>query len=366
MGRALAAMNFTEPTPIQVQAIPVLMSGRDLVGQARTGTGKTAAFGIPILERLDTSINEVQALVLVPTRELCVQVAAEITRLGASKKVSVVAVYGGQPIPRQLQALAQGAHIVVGTPGRIQDHMSRGTLSLNKVRFAVLDEADEMLDIGFADDMEFILSRTPRARQTALFSATLPPFVRVMVRRHLRQPEWVRVIPEDDTPSAVDQVYYEVAENDRLDGLREVLDQDPEAHAIIFRRTQRGVDWLAERLKRHGYKAEAIHGGLRQGLRDSVMKDFRAGDLKYLIATNVAARGLDIPELARVINFDMPESIEEYTHRIGRTGRMGREGQAVTFVGEWDFEALDALIAHVGPALRQGKLKVSPESVLNS
>ena len=357
-------MDYTEPTPVQEQVIPAMLGGEDVVGQAQTGTGKTAAFGIPLGERLDPGEACVQAIVLTPTRELAVQVSEELGRLSRYRGLAVVTVYGGQPIRRQLAALERGAHIVVGTPGRMLDHLGRRTLRLDRVRIAVLDEADEMLDIGFADDIERILRFTPRSRQTALFSATMPAAIHRMVYRYLRRPVWVRVGGEAEPVDQVRQVYYEVANQDKNAGLEEVLQDgsrpgaEPEGQGqtLVFRRTQRGVERLVDYLRRRGHKAEAIHGGLAQSQRDAVMGAFRAGRLKLLVATNVAARGLDIPAIAQVINFDTPENVEEYVHRIGRTSRMGRPGTAITFVGEWEFDAFEAIQEHVGENLECYKL----------
>lgn len=352
ISESLAAMGYTSPSEVQSQSIPPLQQGRDMVGQAVTGSGKTAAFGIPMCELIDTSSREVQGLVLVPTRELAMQVTREISRIGEARGIQVLAVYGGQPIARQIRVLEAGAPIVVGTPGRIKDHMNRRTLDLGAVKFAVLDEADEMLDIGFADDMEYILRYTPSSRQTALFSATIPRFLLRLINRYLRDPEWVRLVSEfaaTDTVDEVDQYYFEVAERDKPDAVREVLgDMEDGPQVLIFRRMQVGVDRLERDLKRSGYPARGIHGGLSQGERNSVMGSFRDGSLRILVATNVAARGLDIPTITHVINYDMPESAEEYVHRVGRTARMGNRGTAISFVGEWDLDNLDRVLTKVG------------------
>ena len=345
-------MGYASPSEVQSQSIPPLQQGKDMVGQAVTGSGKTAAFGIPMCELIDTSSREVQGLVLVPTRELAMQVTREISRIGEARGIQVLAVYGGQPIARQIRVLEDGAPIVVGTPGRIKDHMNRRTLDLGAVKFAVLDEADEMLDIGFADDMEYILRYTPSSRQTALFSATIPRFLLRLINRYLNDPEWVRLVSEfaaTDTVDEVDQYYFEVAERDKPDAVREVLgDMEDGPQVLIFRRMQVGVDRLEQDLKRAGYPARGIHGGLSQGERNSVMGSFRDGSLRILVATNVAARGLDIPTITHVINYDMPESAEEYVHRVGRTARMGNRGTAISFVGEWDLDNLDRVLTKVG------------------
>lgn len=345
-------MGYHDPSEIQRIAIPPLLAGRDVVGQAVTGSGKTAAFGIPMCEAVDPKSRRVEGLVLVPTRELAQQVAREISAIGSTLGIRVAAVYGGDPINRQIEQLERGAPIVVGTPGRIKDHMSRRTLDLGSVRFAVLDEADEMLDIGFADDMEHILRRTPDSRQTALFSATIPGFILKLIRRYLHDPVWVKLVNNLDgikTVAEVNQYYFEVAERDKTRAVRSVLAEMPEnAQALIFRRMQVGVDRLARDLDRGGFPVKGIHGGMSQRDRDRVMNAFRDGSLRVLIATNVAARGLDISTITHVINHDMPDNVEEYVHRVGRTARMGKEGTAISFVGEHDSEIIEKVLAKVG------------------
>ncbi len=347
-------MGYREPTPIQAEVIPLVQTGQDVVGQAQTGTGKTASFGIPLVEMVDTQSPHIQALILAPTRELAMQVRDELVRLGDYRGVKTVAVYGGQAMSKQLNALGRPSHIVVATPGRLMDHMERGTVRLNHLKTAVLDEADQMLDIGFAPDIAYILRHTPRSRQTLLFSATMPGPIRSLAYRYLRNPEWVRVGGEAEPVKEVRQVYYEVAERDRTRLLHKLL-RDPKGvtQALIFRRTKVGVDWLERDLRRSGFDAQAIHGDMSQAQRNAVMKRFRAKDLRVLVATNVASRGLDIPAVSHVINYDMPDNLEEYVHRIGRTARMGRPGTAIIFVSEWDFDTLDLIQAHVGDQLEQ-------------
>ena len=349
---SIASMGYRDPSEIQRIAIPPLLAGRDVVGQAVTGSGKTAAFGIPMCEAVDPKSRRVEGLVLVPTRELAQQVAREISAIGSTLGIRVAAVYGGDPINKQIEQLERGAPIVVGTPGRIKDHMSRRTLDLGSVRFAVLDEADEMLDIGFADDMEHILRRTPDSRQTALFSATIPGFILKLIRRYLHDPVWVKLVDNFDgikTVAEVNQYYFEVAERDKTRAVRSVLAEMPEdAQALIFRRMQVGVDRLARDLDRAGFPVKGIHGGMSQRDRDRVMNAFRDGSLRVLIATNVAARGLDISTITHVINHDMPDNVEEYVHRVGRTARMGKEGTAISFVGEHDSEIIEKVLAKVG------------------
>ena len=354
MARSLAAMGYREPTPIQTEVIPLVQSGQDVVGQAQTGTGKTASFGIPLVEMVDTQSPHIQALILAPTRELAMQVRDELVRLGEYRGVRTVAVYGGQAMSKQLTALGKRSHIVVATPGRLMDHMERGTVRLDHLKTAVLDEADQMLDIGFAPDIAYILRRTPPSRQTLLFSATMPGPIRTLAYRYLRNPEWVRVGGDAEPVKEVRQVYYEVAERDRTRLLNNLL-RDPNGvtQALIFRRTKVGVDWLERDLQRSGFDAQAIHGDMSQAQRNAVMKRFRAKTLRILVATNVASRGLDIPAVSHVINYDMPDNLEEYVHRIGRTARMGRPGTAIIFVSEWDFATLDLIQAHVGDHLEQ-------------
>jgi ATP-dependent RNA helicase DeaD len=357
---SLAKMGYKEPSEIQRIAIPPLLARRDVVGQAVTGSGKTSAFGIPMCEAVDPNSRHVEGLVLVPTRELAQQVAREISLVGKELGVRAVAVYGGEPINKQIEQLERGAPIVVGTPGRLKDHMSRRTLDLGRVRFAVLDEADEMLDIGFADDMEFILRRTPSTRQTALFSATIPGFILKLIRRYLDDPVWVKLVDKFDgieTAAEVTQYYFEVAERDKPKAVREVLeDLLDSAQTLIFRRMQIGVDRLARDLERAGYPAKGIHGGMSQRDRDRVMTAFRDGSLRVLIATNVAARGLDISTITHVINYDMPDNVEEYVHRVGRTARMGKEGTAISFVGEHDFEIIEKVTEKVGKEVLERRL----------
>ena len=331
-----------------------------MVGQAQTGTGKTAAFGIPLVETIDRSIREPQVLVLTPTRELAVQVRGEISRLGQFCGVHALAVYGGQAMSRQMVALNRGVHIIVATPGRLMDHMRRGNIDISRVRFVVLDEADQMLDIGFAEDIEYILRYTPRSRQTLLFSATIPGPIKQLARRYLREPSWVRIGGDAEPVEQVKQVYYEVAESDCPSALEELLRQPEQiSQALVFRRTKAGVDRLVAYLQNRNYDAQAIHGDMTQAHRDTVMARFRSKGLRILVATNVAARGLDIPAVSHVINYDMPGNLEEYVHRIGRTARMGRTGTAITFVSEWDFPALDMIRAHVGNDLARANLASS-------
>jgi len=359
VARALHSCGYEVPTPVQAECIPPLLEGRDVVGKAQTGTGKTAAFGIHMAHTLDPALDKIQAIVLVPTRELAIQVSGELRRLCQFCGLRVATLYGGQSIQTQIEALKLGVHIVVGTPGRVLDHLARRTLLLDKVRLAVVDEVDQMLDVGFADDIERILLQTPSPHQTTLFSATIPIFIQRLIQRHLDDPVWVLISEDEDIELNIEQVYYEVAARDRLDGLEELLEKNGQgAQTIIFRRTQIGVDRLVSQLRRRGYGAHGIHGGMTQVQRNEVMHNFRSGKLNQLVATNVASRGLDIPSISHVINFDMPANVEEYVHRIGRTGRMGRYGTAITFVTEWDFDLLDDLREQIGHELKRETLAI--------
>ena len=353
----MAEVGYVSPTPIQEAVIPPVRKGQDVVGQAQTGTGKTAAFGIPLMEALDPDVRAVQALVLVPTRELAVQVRGELVRLGKFRGLRSVAVYGGQAISRQLEAFQRGVHIIIATPGRLMDHMERGTVQLGRLQFVVLDEADQMLDIGFADDINRILRHAPSARQTLLFSATMPSPIRRLAHRYMKDPVWILVGGDAEPVEQVTQRYFEVAERDRYAALEELLSEPSRmTQALVFRRTRIGVDRLVAYLKRRGHDVQAIHGDVTQAQRDAVMARFRARKLRVLVATNVAARGLDIPAVSHVVNYDMPDNVEEYIHRIGRTARMGRPGTAITFVSEWDFSMLDEIRAHVGDELKGERL----------
>ena len=330
--RALTDMGFEEPSPIQVQAIPLLLAGRDVIGQAQTGTGKTAAFAIPALQRCDADGRGPQALVLTPTRELALQVAEEVARIGAQLGTREAAIYGGQPIERQIRALRAGADVVVGTPGRLLDHLRRGTLRLSGVRTLVLDEGDEMLDMGFIDDIEAILQAAPAERLTAIFSATVPAPIRRLAQRYLRDPVHLHVMPERLVAPSIAQHYYELRGVERSDALCRILDVEDVGRAIIFCRTKRGVDELAAVLQARGYPCEAIHGDFAQSQRLRALARFREGQSPLLVATDVAARGLDVEAVTHVINYDIPASPEAYVHRIGRTGRAGRVGVALTLV----------------------------------
>lgn len=330
--RAIDELGFEEPTPVQVQAIPLLLRGTDVIAQAQTGTGKTAAYGLPLVQRISPKLRQPQALVLVPTRELAVQVAEAIFALGKFQHASVVPVYGGQPIERQLRALAQGVQIVVGTPGRLMDHIRRATLRLDQISMVVLDEADEMLDMGFIEEIEWILQQLPTPRQTALFSATMPSRMVDLARQYMRQPVQVAIAAESLTVAQVRQTHYELVGRDKLDALTRILDMEEPASTILFTRTKRDADSVNESLRGRGYSCEALHGDMSQAARERTLNRFRRAQIEILVATDVAARGLDIEDVSHVINYDVPADAESYVHRIGRTGRAGRGGDAITLV----------------------------------
>jgi ATP-dependent RNA helicase DeaD len=333
MLKTLATLGYEEPTPVQRETIPLILAGRDVLAQAATGTGKTAAFALPLIQLLGTRGAETRALVLVPTRELAMQVSEAIHKYAKASALTVIPLYGGAPMSQQIRALSRGCDIVVATPGRALDHLRRETLALGSLRVLVLDEADEMLDMGFAEDLDAILQATPRERQTALFSATMPARITAIAKRHLRNAERVTIAGEKQEAGKlprVRQVAYIVRRAQKPAALDRILDMENPASAIVFCRTRIEVDELTETLNAHGYRAEALHGGMQQRQRDAVMNRVRSGTSDLLIATDVAARGLDIAHLSHVINYDLPAAAESYVHRIGRTGRAGREGTAIT------------------------------------
>jgi ATP-dependent RNA helicase DeaD len=343
-------LGYEEPTPIQREAIPPLLAGRDLLGQAATGTGKTAAFTLPLLQRIAHSARRCpSALVLVPTRELAIQVGEAVTRYGKELKISVLPVYGGQAMGLQLQALRRGVDVIVATPGRALDHIRRKTLQLKTIQTVVLDEADEMLDMGFAEDLDAILEQTPKERQTALFSATMPSRIAAIAKRHLKEPVEIKIAKEPLKAGAAPRVHqtaYIVVRQHKEAALARILDVEAPKSALVFCRTRIEVDEITAMLTSRGHRAEAIHGGMNQPQRDRVMNSFRAGQTELLVATDVAARGLDIPSVSHVVNYDLPTSPEGYVHRIGRTGRAGREGSAITVIDPreqrllWNIEQL--------------------------
>ena len=331
--QAIDDMGFDVPTPIQRMSIPVILQGKDVMGQAQTGTGKTAAFGIPMVDRIDCSDPRTQALVLLPTRELAMQVARELSKMAQRlNNVRVLTVYGGQPIEIQLRQLKLGAQIVVGTPGRVIDHLQRGTLTLDNVRYLVLDEADEMLDMGFRDDIQTILEKVPAERQTLLFSATMPRIIMALAQRYLNKPVFIKAPASELTVNTVEQVYVEVMPGQKAVALSRLLDMYAPELTLVFVNTKAGVEDVVTYLQKQGFSAGALHGDMKQIERDNIMARFRAGILKVLVATDVAARGLDVQGIEAVFNYDIPQDVDQYVHRIGRTGRAGHTGKAFTFV----------------------------------
>src|SRR4051812_36930338 len=342
----LEHLGYESPTPIQEQAIPELLQGKDVIGQAQTGTGKTAAFGLPLLQYVDPSMNEVQALVLTPTRELCIQVTQALRAYGEPKGIEVVAVFGGAPIRDQMSRLRSGGQVVVGTVGRVMDLMSRHALVLDDARFVVLDEADEMLDLGFFEDVEKILARCPNGRQTALFSATMPPPIKKLAEKGMYDPVTIKVKAAQLTIDTVEQFFIEASDRDKPGALADVLKAERPEQAIIFVRTKIGADRLSRSLNDKGVRVKALHGDMSQGSRDGVMIAFKDGRERLLVATDIAARGLDISGVSHVINYDMPNSPDVYVHRIGRTGRVGRSGRAITLVTPKQRRELQAVERH--------------------
>jgi len=330
--QTITELGFTEPTPIQQAAIPLLLGGRDLIGQAQTGTGKTAAFGLPLLQRIVPRQKGVQALVLAPTRELAIQVAEAIGRYGQQRGITVLAVYGGQSYQQQFRSLRQGVEVIVGTPGRLLDLINQGSLDLSPVRTVVLDEADEMLSMGFIEDIELILDRIPAERQTTLFSATISKRVQELAARYLRDPEIVSITPKQLTGASIAQRYYLVNQQDKVAALTRLFEMETIDSALIFVRTRLGTGELANQLTSRGFPAEPLNGDLSQDARIQVLTRYRNGQVKVLVATDVAARGLDIDDISHVFNFDLPDDPEVYVHRVGRTGRAGREGIAISLL----------------------------------
>jgi len=343
---ALERLGYKHPTPIQEETIPLLLQGRDVIGQAQTGTGKTAAFGLPMLDYIDRDDTEVQALVLTPTRELCIQVTQALRAYGEGRGISVVAVFGGAPIRDQASRLKESAQVVVGTVGRVMDMIGRHYLFLDSARYVVLDEADEMLDLGFLEDVETILGRCPSGRQTALFSATMPPEIRRLAEKRMYEPETIKVKAATLTIDTVAQFHVEVGDKDKPEKLAEVIKAESPEQAIIFARTKIGVDRLARRLGDKGLRVKTLHGDMSQGSRDGVMIAFKGGRERLLVATDVAARGLDIAGVSHIVNYDIPNSPDIYVHRIGRTGRAGESGRAITFITPKQRGDLEAIERH--------------------
>lgn len=339
--RAIDDMGFEEPSKIQEEVIPVVLEGFDVIGQAQTGTGKTLAFGAPILSKLDKTEGKINTIILTPTRELAIQVNDELNRIAKFSRVKLLPVYGGQPIDRQINALRRGIDIVVGTPGRVLDLIRRNVINLSNIKFLVLDEADEMLDMGFIDDIEEIIKNCNKDRQTMLFSATMPDEIRKLSRKYMADDtKHISIVKSTVTVATVSQFYYEVKQKDRFEALCRIIDVDEPTSAIIFCKTKKGVDELVEALEVRGYDAEGMHGDMSQGQRLSTLRRFKEGNLDFLVATDVAARGIDVENVSHVINYDLPQDTESYVHRIGRTGRANKEGTAYTLVTSREYYTL--------------------------
>ncbi len=355
--KAVDKMGFEEASPIQTAVIPTILEGRDVIGQSSTGSGKTAAFAIPAIEKVDTHNRAVQVLILCPTRELAVQVAEEVAKLSLFKRgLHATPIYGGQSYDRQFRALESGVHVVIGTPGRVMDHMERGTLKLDSLKLVILDEADRMLDMGFRDDIEKILSSVPDERQLLFFSATMPPAIQSLIKRFTRNPAWIKVESSAQNAPKVDQVYFEVDRRSKLEVLTRLIDLYDFRFGIIFCSTKIMVDELDEHMHARGYAVDRLHGDITQAQRNRVMEKFRRRGFEFLIATDVAARGLDVDDLEVVFNFDLPNDAEDYTHRVGRTGRAGKEGRAFTFVSGRELYKLQGMV-------RFAKIKIRRENV---
>jgi len=355
--RILETRGFEVPTPIQEKTIPAILSGsKDVVGQAQTGTGKTAAFGLPMLELLKSHRSWVQALILVPTRELAIQVAEEINSLKGDKDLRVVPIYGGQSIDLQLRRLDKGVDIVVGTPGRVIDHLERRTLKLDRISFLVLDEADEMLDMGFFEDVETIMATTASEKRTMLFSATMPREILQAAEKYMREYALFKVTQEKLTASSTDQIYFEVREEDKFEALCRIVDMEDEFYGLVFCRTRLDVDDVSHHLIERGYDADALHGDMSQSLREKILDKFRRGIINILVATDVAARGIDVKDLTHVINFALPNDPKAYVHRVGRTGRAGKEGSAITFITPSEYRKLRFIMQATRTDIRKVKM----------
>jgi ATP-dependent RNA helicase DeaD len=358
--RSVNEIGFQEMFPIQAAAIGPLLQGRDVIGQAKTGTGKTAAFGIPMVQKINRAEDTVQGLVLVPTRELAQQVASDLSRYGRYLSIRVLAVYGGQPVYGQMEALQDTVHIVVGTPGRVIDHLSRGTLLLDDVKMAVLDEADRMLDMGFKEDIEYILSRTPTERQTAMFSATMPREILDLASQHMLNPEQLLVSRDEIAVEEIEQLYHIVDPNRKLQALSDIMAQKSVKRALIFCSTKIGADRLAWKLRQIRRDVAVIHGDLTQPQRERALQDFRSGRVRFLVATDVASRGLDIQGVSHVVNYDLPNDPLLYFHRIGRTGRAGATGIAVTLVSRREMGDLKRIQGMTNTRMHELRIQMNP------
>ena len=359
----LANMGITEPTPIQAQAIPALLAGNDVVGQSATGSGKTLAYGVPLVERVSKDKRVVQVLILVPTRELAVQVNEVLSKLATSRRLSMALLVGGRPYGNQISALRYGSQIVVGTPGRVKDHLERGNLVLSQLRMCVLDEADQMLDSGFASAIEEILATTPDTRQMALFSATMPDWVAKLQKKYLKNPVTITLLPATGAQSTIEQIAYQVPQEQKMAALCTLLHSAEGESSLIFSRTKFGVERLGKQLSRLGFTVGTLHGNKSQRAREEVLTAFRHGHVQTLLATNVAARGLDIQGISQVINYELPESSELFTHRIGRTGRMGQQGKAITLLAPSDIPKWRRMASSLGQAVALQRLTLDQEAV---
>lgn len=355
--KVLTKKGFEVPTPIQEITIPAILTGnKDVVAQAQTGTGKTAAFGLPMIELLEENTKAVQALVLTPTRELAIQVAEEIHSLKGKKKLTVIPIYGGQSINLQLRSLKKGVDIVIGTPGRVQDHIDRGTLKLKNISFLVLDEADEMLNMGFLEDVKNIMQHTASDKRTMLFSATMPKEIMQIAREHMKEFDEFKVTKGQLTVSQTDQIYFEVSASDKFEALCRIIDIEEEFFGLVFCRTKKDVDVIANHLTERGYDADALHGDISQPQREKILNKFKKHLINILVATDVAARGIDVHNLTHVINFSLPQDAESYVHRIGRTGRAGKEGNAITFITPEEYRKLRYISRETKTDIRKAKL----------
>ncbi len=360
--KAIETLGFEEPAPIQAAAIPVLLEGHDVVGQSQTGSGKTAAFAIPAIEKIDAANRAVQVLILCPTRELATQVADEVHKLSAHKRgVHAVPIYGGASYDRQFYELKKGVQIVIGTPGRVQDHIDRGTLNLKQIRLVILDEADRMLDMGFRDDIGKILDATPSERQTVFFSATMSPPIRDLIKRYSRDPKTIRIEQKAATVPTVEQWFYEISFNRKAEALVRLVDYHGFKLGLVFCNTQRMVDELTDTLTAQGFSADRLHGGIPQAQRTRVMNKFKRSEFEFLVATDVAARGIDVEDLEVVVNFDLPYDAEDYVHRIGRTGRAGKRGMAITFVSGREIHKLTFIERYTRTRIHRGKMPTTGE-----
>lgn len=359
---ALATMEITEPTPVQAEVIPALLAGHDVVGQSATGSGKTLAYGIPLVERLARKERLVQALVLVPTRELAIQVNTVLSQLAKSRRFTTALLVGGRAYSSQFAALRYGSQIVVGTPGRVKDHLDRGTLVLSHLRICVLDEADQMLDIGFAPDIEKILATTPDTRQMALFSATMPDWVAKLQQKFLKDPIKIAITPDMDIPNAIEQIAYQVPQEQKIAALCTLLHATEGESSLVFGKTKYGVEKLGKHLTKLGFTVGILHGNKSQSAREQALTAFRQGQVQTLLATNVAARGLDITGISQVINYELPESSELFTHRIGRTGRMGRQGKAITLLEPSDIHKWRRMTRDLGKTVALQRLVIDEQA----